>query len=176
MLNYAALGQLGGNASGALSYSELKQAAQTLAEYAQADGYTIGLQLAYLAKGVNFTRIAQILDGLEYSYSSVSSLAPGVLGEIAQAVNTTILGQALKNISATVPLDSIGSLLENMEAYVNMPALGVIVASLPQVFNFPNVGTLLSDISAEFSFVNVGVALKSFLTAFGDSLISCNQG
>lgn len=168
VLNYRAVGQLGANLSEAVDYQSLKTLAQGLAQYSLYDAVAVGTQLATLAKSINFTMVAEILNGVPYT-------SPDFGDDLAQAVDTTAFGQALVNISANVNLQYLGEYLDSSEPYVNFQALGGIVASLPKVINFSQVGALVSQVEGTFGFRNVASVLNSFLTSFGASLISCNQ-
>ncbi|DBB05719.1 TPA: hypothetical protein ACH3X1_012320 [Trebouxia sp. C0004] len=168
VLNYHAVGQLGGNLSEAVDYQTLKTLAQGLADYSLYDAVVVGAQLAKLAKSINFTMVAETLNGVPYS-------SPHFGNDLAQAVDTTAFGQALVNISANVNLEYLGEYLQTSEPNVNFQALGGIVASLPKVIDFSQAGALVSQLEGTFSFISVAYVLNSFLTSFGSSLVSCNQ-
>jgi len=168
VLNYRAVGQLGANLSEAVDYQSLKTLAQGLEGYTLYDAIAVGAQLATLAKSINFTLVAEILNVVPYT-------SPDFGSDLAQAVDTTAFGQALVNISANVDLQYLGEYLDSSESYVNFQALGGIVASLPNVINFSQVGALVEQLEYTFAFKDVGYVLNSFLTSFGASLISCNQ-
>ncbi|DBB10862.1 TPA: hypothetical protein ACH3X3_007331 [Trebouxia sp. C0006] len=168
VLNYRAVGQLGANLSEAVDYQSLKTLAQGLEGYTLYDAIAVGAQLATLAKSINFTLVAEILNEVPYTSSDFGN-------DLAQAVDTTAFGQALVNISANVNLQYLGEYLDSSESYVNFQALGGIVASLPKVINFSQVGALVEQLEYTFAFKDVGYVLNSFLTSFGASLISCNQ-
>ena len=168
VLNYRAVGQLGANLSEAVDYQSLKTLAQGLEGYTLYDAIAVGAQLATLAKSINFTLVAEILNEVPYTSSDFGN-------DLAQAVDTTAFGQALVNISANVNLQYLGEYLDSSESYVNFQALGGIVASLPKVINFSQVGALVEQLEYTFAFKDVGYVLNSFLSSFGASLISCNQ-
>ena len=168
VLNYRAVGQLGANLSEAVDYQSLKTLAQGLEGYTLYDAIAVGAQLATLAKSINFTLVAEILNEVPYTSSDFGN-------DLAQAVDTTAFGQALVNISANVNLQYLGEYLDSSESYVNFQALGGIVASLPKVINFSQVGALVEQLEYTFAFKDVGYVLNSFFTSFGASLISCNQ-
>ena len=168
VLNYRAVGQLGANLSEAVDYQSLKTLAQGLEQYTLRDAIAVGAQLATLAKSINFTLVAEILNGVPYT-------SPDFGNDLAQAVDTTAFGQALVNISANVNLQYLGEFLDSSESYVNFQALGGIVASLPKVVNFSQDGALVEQLEDTIIFGDVGYVLNSFLTSFGASLISCNQ-
>ncbi|DBA98553.1 TPA: hypothetical protein ACH3X1_014355 [Trebouxia sp. C0004] len=172
-VDYNELGQLAGNLSGALQYAALKQSLLAVAKIMQADASNLGYPLRELASSVNFTEVGTVLQaGLYDPFDGAAALH--ILGQLSNAVNTTVFGTAIQDMSAHVDLRKLGTAMENVLSSFDFASMGVIVASLPKVFDFAEVGTLLGQLVTAVNLPNVGTALNNEVSYIGNVYATFN--
>jgi len=173
VVDYNELGQLAGNLSGALQYADLKQSLQAVAQIMQADASNLGNPLRELASSVNFTDVGAVLQaGLNDPLDGAAALQ--ILEHLSDAINITVLGSAIQDMSANVDLQKLGLALENVLGKFDFASMGIIVASLPKVFDFGQVGTLLGQLVTAVNLPNVGTVLNNEVSYLGDVLATLN--
>ncbi len=166
MVDYNELGQLAGNLSGALQYADLKQSLLAVAQILKADASDLGNPLRELASSVNFTDVGAVLQaGLHDPLDSAAALH--ILEQLIGAINITVLGSAIQDMSANVDLHKLGLATENVLSNFDFASMGIIVASLPKVFDFDQVGGLLGQLVTAVNLPNVGTVLHNEVNYIG---------
>jgi len=166
VVDYNELGQLAGNLSGALQYADLKQSLLAVAQIMQADASNLGNPLRELASSVNFTDVGAVLQaGLHDPLDRAAALH--ILEQLSGAINITVFGNAIQDMSANVDLHKLGLAMENVLSNFDFASMGIIVASLPKVFDFGQVGTLLGQLVTAVNLPNVGIVLNNEVSYIG---------
>ncbi len=173
MVDYNELGQLAGNLSGALQYADVKQSLLAVAHIMQADASNLGNPLRELASSVNFTDVGAVLQaGLHDPLNGAAALQ--ILEQLSNAINTTVFGNAIQDMSANVDLRKLGLAMESVLSNFDFASMGVIVASLPKVFYFGQVGTLLGQLVTAVNLPNVGTVLNNEVSYVGNVFATFN--
>jgi hypothetical protein len=173
VVDYNELGQLAGNLFGALQYVDLKQSLRAVAQIMKADASNLGNPLRELASSINFTDVGAVLQaGLNDPLDGAAALQ--ILEHLSDAINITVLGDAIQNMSANVDLHKLGLALENVLSNFDFASMGIIVASLPKVFDFGQVGSLLGQLVTAVNLPNVGTVLNNEVSYIGNVYATFN--
>ena len=124
----------------------------------KADASNLGNPLKGLASSVNFIDVGAVLQaGLNDPLDGAAALQ--ILEHLSDAINITVLGSAIQDMSANVDLQKLGLAFENVLSNFDLASMGIIVASLPKVFDFGQVGTMLGQLVTAVNLPNVGTIL-----------------
>ena len=180
-VDYTKLGQTLAYLSAAVPWATVQPLLQSMVDQLSSDAPLALNQLGDLVLGTNFTQIALLLKNVNGSLDSSDMMS--LMGGIASAVDTNVLGSVLIGLSEAVQLYPFGLLLDQVlydydssKSVIDFAALGAVVASLPTAVNLNVVGQYLNHIAADLDvFGELGTDFNNFTTSLGQSIASCNR-